>query len=96
MKINALFSNLDNLTSLQWQVSPFLRTTRDADHPSSHSAQIIPVRCFTCGKVVGDKWEAFITLLAAEELDANGKVVQVMSEQLVPCASLFVHSDSKR
>lgn len=25
---------------------------------------IIPVRCFTCGKVVGNKWEQFLTLLA--------------------------------
>lgn len=22
---------------------------------------IIPVRCFTCGAVIGDKWEPFIT-----------------------------------
>ncbi|KAL3319292.1 DNA-directed RNA polymerases I, II, and III subunit RPABC5 [Cichlidogyrus casuarinus] len=27
---------------------------------------IIPVRCFTCGKVVGDKWETYISLLQAE------------------------------
>ncbi|KAI0816822.1 8 kDa subunit-domain-containing protein, partial [Trametes gibbosa] len=25
--------------------------------------QIIPVRCFSCGKVVGDKWVAYIDLL---------------------------------
>ena len=24
---------------------------------------IIPVRCFTCGKVVGNKWEAYLTCL---------------------------------
>lgn len=24
---------------------------------------IIPVRCFTCGKVVGNKWELFLRLL---------------------------------
>jgi DNA-directed RNA polymerase I, II, and III subunit RPABC5 len=24
---------------------------------------IIPVRCFTCGKVVGDKWEKYVELL---------------------------------
>ena len=24
---------------------------------------IIPVRCFTCGKVVGNKWEAYLGLL---------------------------------
>ncbi|ODQ64303.1 DNA-directed RNA polymerases II subunit [Nadsonia fulvescens var. elongata DSM 6958] len=25
---------------------------------------IVPVRCFSCGKVVGDKWEAYLALLA--------------------------------
>lgn len=24
---------------------------------------IIPVRCFTCGKVIGDKWTAYISML---------------------------------
>ncbi|BFZ58781.1 DNA-directed RNA Polymerase II subunit L [Savitreella phatthalungensis] len=24
---------------------------------------IIPVRCFSCGKVVGDKWDAYLKLL---------------------------------
>jgi len=28
---------------------------------------IIPVRCFSCGKVVGDKWEPFSTRVAAGE-----------------------------
>ncbi|KAI8851205.1 DNA-directed RNA polymerase, subunit N/Rpb10 [Chytridium lagenaria] len=27
---------------------------------------IIPVRCFSCGKVIGDKWEQYITLLQNE------------------------------
>ena len=27
---------------------------------------IIPVRCFTCGKVVGNKWEKYLELLQAE------------------------------
>ena len=27
---------------------------------------IIPVRCFTCGKVIGNKWEAYLGLLQAE------------------------------
>jgi len=26
---------------------------------------IIPVRCFTCGKVIGDKWEDYVELLSA-------------------------------
>ena len=38
---------------------------------------IIPVRCFTCGKVVGDKWEQYLSLLLsaqsnAEALDSLG------------------------
>ncbi|KAL7746509.1 DNA-directed RNA polymerase II subunit L [Sorochytrium milnesiophthora] len=24
---------------------------------------IIPVRCFSCGKVIGNKWEEYLTLL---------------------------------
>ena len=24
---------------------------------------IIPVRCFTCGKVIGNKWDAYLALL---------------------------------
>ena len=31
----------------------------DADH------QIIPVRCFSCGKVVGNLWESWLELLAS-------------------------------
>mgnify|MGYP002803634416 CR=1 FL=1 len=27
---------------------------------------IIPVRCFTCGKVIGNKWEKYLGLLQAE------------------------------
>ncbi|KAJ1918347.1 DNA-directed RNA polymerase II subunit L [Mycoemilia scoparia] len=27
---------------------------------------IIPVRCFTCGKVVGNKWEPYLALLEKE------------------------------
>ena len=39
---------------------------------SAHLTMIIPVRCFTCGKVVGNKWEQYINLLSADysEMDA--------------------------
>lgn len=38
---------------------------------------IIPVRCFTCGKVVGNKWDAYLALLQedyteGEALDSLG------------------------
>eukprot|EP00051_Salpingoeca_urceolata_P018095 m.252245 g.252245 ORF g.252245 m.252245 type:complete len:70 (-) comp19121_c0_seq2:262-471(-) len=27
---------------------------------------IIPVRCFTCGKVIGNKWDQYLTFLNSE------------------------------
>ncbi|KAA8543512.1 hypothetical protein F0562_020993 [Nyssa sinensis] len=40
---------------------------------------IIPVRCFTCGKVIGNKWDSYLDLLQADytegdALDALGLV----------------------
>jgi DNA-directed RNA polymerase I, II, and III subunit RPABC5 len=29
---------------------------------------IIPVRCFTCGKVLADKWEAYVRLCSEAEV----------------------------
>lgn len=41
----------------------------DASMPTSSYMscllQIIPVRCFSCGKVIGDKWNAYLALLLA-------------------------------
>jgi len=36
---------------------------------------IIPVRCFSCGKVIGDKWEPFVQRVAA-----GGKAKDVLDE----------------
>lgn len=38
---------------------------------------IIPVRCFTCGKIIGDKWTKYLQLLSddnseSEALDSLG------------------------
>ena len=38
---------------------------------SKYNAMIIPVKCFTCGKVIGNKWEAFKRKCA--ELESEGK-----------------------
>jgi len=32
---------------------------------------IIPVRCFTCGKLIGDKWEEFVRRLKKGESARN-------------------------
>jgi DNA-directed RNA polymerase I, II, and III subunit RPABC5 len=35
------------------------------------STQIIPVRCFSCGKVIGDKWNAYLALLIAGKTEGD-------------------------
>jgi hypothetical protein len=31
--------------------------------PNPLEEMIIPVRCFTCGKVIGNKWDSYLNLL---------------------------------
>ena len=35
---------------------------------------IIPIRCFTCGNVLADKWIPYITSVQEEKNKSNGKV----------------------
>ncbi|KAJ4436491.1 hypothetical protein ANN_16522, partial [Periplaneta americana] len=37
----------------------------------SEAIMIIPIRCFTCGKVIGNKWEAYLGLLQAEYTEGD-------------------------
>uniref|UniRef100_A0A914PXD3 DNA-directed RNA polymerases I, II, and III subunit RPABC5 n=2 Tax=Panagrolaimus TaxID=55784 RepID=A0A914PXD3_9BILA len=32
---------------------------------------IIPVRCFTCGKVIGNKWDAYLSLLQSGYIEGD-------------------------
>ena len=57
---------------------------------------IIPIRCFTCGKVIGNKWEAYLGLLQAEyqegdALDALGlkRFVQNLESCFTLCFIYF-------
>ena len=52
------------------------RAKDDRARPKT-DAMIIPVRCFTCGKVIGNKWDTYLDLLQADyserdALDALG------------------------
>lgn len=47
---------------------------------------IIPVRCFTCGKVVGDKWEPYLKLL--QDGNTEGYDLQSVHIYLVNIVSL--------
>ncbi|KAK0237664.1 8 kDa subunit-domain-containing protein [Armillaria nabsnona] len=33
--------------------------------------QIIPVRCFSCGKVIGDKWNDYLKLLSNDKTEGD-------------------------
>ncbi|KAH5082244.1 hypothetical protein HBH95_057580 [Parastagonospora nodorum] len=33
---------------------------------------IVPIRCFSCGKVVGDLWEKYMDLLTEEMAEGDG------------------------
>ena len=42
----------------------FVDRQADRRYPSGDVVgMIIPVRCFSCGKVIGDKWDAYLALL---------------------------------
>ena len=36
---------------------------------------IIPIRCFTCGKILGDKWESYLDLVRKNSGDVEKKSV---------------------
>ena len=36
---------------------------------------IIPVRCFTCNNMIGDKWNPYVKLVAMEKNKVNKKTV---------------------
>ncbi|GAC92963.1 hypothetical protein PHSY_000523 [Pseudozyma hubeiensis SY62] len=43
----------------------FIPRRRNYPFANTHTAlaMIIPIRCFSCGKVIGDKWNAYLALL---------------------------------
>ncbi len=49
---------------------------------------IVPVRCFTCGKVVGDKWEDFARRV--KEGDDAGKVLDDLGVTRYCCRRMLL------
>jgi len=43
---------------------------------------IIPVRCFTCGKVIGNKWDAYLNLLQEDYTEGYNRMYLL---QLLRC-----------
>jgi len=61
--------------------------TQKASH-RRHLIIIIPVRCFTCGKVVGDKWEEFARRVKAGE--SAGKVLDNLGVTRYCCRRMLL------
>lgn len=49
---------------------------------------IIPVRCFTCGKLIGDKWEEFARRVKARE--EPGKVLDSLGIKRYCCRRMLL------
>lgn len=49
---------------------------------------IIPVRCFTCGAVIGDKWEAFVG--AVKSGKDPGKALDELGVRRYCCRRMFI------
>eukprot|EP00727_Mastigamoeba_balamuthi_P000991 m51a1_g1089 putative dna-directed rna polymerase ii kda polypeptide (69) ;mRNA; f:57048-57402 len=54
---------------------------------------IIPVRCFTCGKVIGHLWERYISLLSGEEGDENSALDILQLKRYCCRRMLLTHVD---
>ena len=58
----------------------------------SLSDMIIPVRCFTCGKVVGNKWEQYLQLLQSGK--SEGEALTELGMERYCCRRmLLTHVD---
>ena len=44
---------------------------------------IIPIRCFTCGSVTGDKWTAFVETVVEEKNKSNANVTSTLDVQYI-------------
>ena len=64
-----------------------LLPTKPPTHPLSPE-MIIPVRCFTCGKVIGNKYETYAKLLG-EDVD-NGKAMDNLGLKRYCCRRMIL------
>ena len=56
--------------------------------PTGKFAMIIPVRCFTCGKLIGDKWETFNQRVRAG--DRPAKVLDELGLRRYCCRRMMI------
>jgi DNA-directed RNA polymerase I, II, and III subunit RPABC5 len=50
---------------------------------------IIPVRCFTCNKVIGDKWTAYVRLVEENDNSPSNVTFNQVILDKIPCTAEF-------
>mgnify|MGYP001162172494 CR=1 FL=1 len=53
---------------------------------------LIPIRCYTCGEITGDKWSAFIESISEEKKKSN----KIVTRNNLDIEYLDVKSDKKK
>jgi DNA-directed RNA polymerase I, II, and III subunit RPABC5 len=54
---------------------------------------IVPVRCFTCGKVLADKWRAYVQMVEEDETlsaDERGRILDTLNIKRMCCRSVML------
>ncbi|EPZ32181.1 DNA-directed RNA polymerases I, II, and III subunit rpabc5, partial [Rozella allomycis CSF55] len=49
---------------------------------------IIPVRCFTCGKVIGNKWDDYLSLLQSDH--SEGEALDALELKRYCCRRMLL------
>jgi DNA-directed RNA polymerase I, II, and III subunit RPABC5 len=62
-------------------------------HTDQTHTMIIPVRCFSCGKVVGDKWETYLTYLQDDM--SEGDALDKLELKRYCCRRMIVSTTEK-
>jgi len=69
--------------------------TRKLLTPHHNFTMIIPIRCFTCGKVIGNKWEAYLGLLQAEYTEGYVSVrIHLFNWEQLTCLNFLNNRDA--
>ena len=54
---------------------------------------IIPIRCFSCGKVVGDKWQTYLDYLQDETLSEGDALDKLKLKRYCCRRMVLIHVD---
>eukprot|EP00798_Chlamydomonas_sp_ICE-L_P009410 gene9410-16524_t len=57
---------------------------------------IVPVRCFTCGKVVADKWRAYTRMVDEDKTltdEERGKILDTLGIKRICCRTVMLTTE---